>query len=220
MRSRWVHIVVAVLVLASLAALWRFTPLAEYLDRERIEGWAEAVRSTPWAPIAIVLAYTPAAFLLFPRPAITLLAVIAFGRWAGFGYAMVGILLSALAAYWAGKLLPMSAVRRYAGRHVDKMKEALQRHGVLAVFLMRVVPTAPHAVASALAGALRVRLWHFTLGTSLGMLPGVLAATVFGGELAAALEEPGKASGWLAGGALALLGVSAVAVRWWYRRHA
>ncbi len=219
MAVPWKWIVPVVVVLAGLAALWRFTPLADFLDRERVAAWADAVRRTPWAPIAIVLAYTPAAFLLFPRPVITLLAVIAFGRWLGFAYSMVGILLSGLAAYWAGQLLPMATMRRYAGRHLDAVTKALDHHGVAAVFLMRVLPTAPHVVCSALAGALRVKLWQFSVGTSLGMLPGVLAATVFGGELAAALEDPGKMSWWIAGGVVVLAVLSAVAVRVWVKRR-
>jgi uncharacterized membrane protein YdjX (TVP38/TMEM64 family) len=218
MALPWKRIALAAAILAALAALWRFTPLADLLERERIAGWAQAVRRTPWAPIAIVLAYTPAAFLMFPRPLITLLAVIAFGRWLGFAYSMVGILLSALAAYWSGQLLSMATVRRYAGRHLEPVTKALDRHGVAAVFLMRVLPTAPHVVCSALAGALRVKLWQFAVGTSLGMLPGVLAATVFGGELAAALEDPGKMSWWIAGGVVVLAVLSAVAVRIWLRR--
>lgn len=219
MAVPWKWIGLAVVIFAGLAALWRYTPLADFLDRERIASWAQAVRHTPWAPVAIVLAYTPAAFVMFPRPVITLLAVIAFGRWAGFAYAMVGILLSGLAAYWIGRLLPMATVRRYAGRHLEPATKALERHGVIAVFLMRVLPTAPHVVCSALAGALRVKVWQFSVGTSLGMLPGVLAATVFGGELAAALDDRQKMSWWIAGGVVVLAVVSAVAVRLWVKQR-
>jgi len=184
-----------------------------------VREWARLARETPWAPVALVLAYTPAAFLMFPRPLLTLVAVIAFGRWIGFACAMVGILLSAFAAFYAGRLLPPSTMRRYCGRYYEPAKQALVRHGLAAVFVMRILPTAPHAVASALAGALRVKAWHFGVGTFLGMLPGVLAATVFGGELASALEEPSKASYWLAGAALVVLAASMWWLRRWAKRH-
>jgi phospholipase D1/2 len=184
-----------------------------------VRDWARLVRETPWAPVALVLAYTPAAFLMFPRPVLTLVAVIAFGRWLGFACAMAGILLSAFAAFYAGRLLPPSTMRRYGGRYYEPAKRALERHGLAAVFVMRILPTAPHALASALAGALRVKAWHFGAGTFLGMLPGVLAATVFGGEIANALEEPSKASYWLAGAALVVLAASLWWLRRWAKRH-
>jgi len=215
----WWKLALAGLFIVALAAAWRFTPLYDYLTGERVRDWARLVRETPWAPVALILAYTPAAFLMFPRPLLTLVAVIAFGRWIGFACAMAGILLSAFAAFYAGRLLPPSTMRRYGGRYYEPAKPALERHGLVAVFVMRILPTAPHAVASALAGALRVKAWHFGVGTFLGMLPGVLAATVFGGELAGALEEPSKASYWLAGAALVVLAASMWWLRRWAKRH-
>jgi phospholipase D1/2 len=216
---RWWILVAGALILGALAAAWRLTPLSEFLTAERARDWARVVRETPWAPVALVLAYTPAAFLLFPRPVLTLVAVMAFGRILGFGYAMAGILLSALAAFYTGRLLRMETVRRLAGRHLEPATRLLQQHGILAVFALRVLPTAPHVVASALAGALRIRVWHFTIGTFLGMLPGVLAATVFGGELAAALDESASTSYWIAGGAVVVFAVSLWWLRRWLRSH-
>ena len=43
---------------------------------------------------------------MFPRPLITLFAVIAFGPWLGFVYSMTGILLAALVTYYVGVKLP------------------------------------------------------------------------------------------------------------------
>jgi uncharacterized membrane protein YdjX (TVP38/TMEM64 family) len=79
------------LLLVALALAWKFTPLADYLTRENAVAWARAARENRWAPIAVILAYTPAALLLFPRPFLTLLTIIAFGRWLGFAYSAAGI---------------------------------------------------------------------------------------------------------------------------------
>ena len=86
-------------VLMLLSAAWHWTPLAEYVTRENIGAWARAVGATPWAPVAVVLSYTPASFLLFPRPALTLLTIIAFGAGLGFLYSALGILIAALITY-------------------------------------------------------------------------------------------------------------------------
>jgi len=52
-------------------------------------------------------------------------------------------------------------------------------------------------------GALRIKLWQYEAGTAMGMAPGVLATTVFGGQVARALEDASKINYWVA--ALAVL---------------
>jgi uncharacterized membrane protein YdjX (TVP38/TMEM64 family) len=167
----------------------------------------------PWAPLIVVAIYTPSAFLMFPRPLLTLLTVIAFGPWLGFVYGMAGILLSALATYYAGVLLPPRWVERAAGRNFKPVADSLRRHGVLAVTAVRLVPVAPFAVEGAIAGGLRINLWHYELGTFLGMLPGVLATTVFGDQLAAWLEDPEKISLWVIAGVVVFLAATALFAR-------
>jgi uncharacterized membrane protein YdjX (TVP38/TMEM64 family) len=61
---------------------------------------------------------------------------------------------------------------------------------------------APFPVVNLAMGALRVPLRHFVLGTFIGVLPGMLAATVLSDQLASALEEPASVNAWYVAGAL------------------
>ena len=65
-------------LVAGLAAAWRYTPLAHFVAPERIIDWAHAIGETRWAPLAVMAAYTPAAFVMFPRPLITLFTSVPF----------------------------------------------------------------------------------------------------------------------------------------------
>jgi phospholipase D1/2 len=198
-----------------LSALWKFTPLADLVTADRVIGLAHAFASQPWAPLAVLLAYTPACLVLFPRPLITLFAVIAFGLAPGLAYALIGIQIAALATYFMGRQMNRARVRRFAGPKLNRVSEMLRTRGLLAVTLMRLVPVAPFAVGSIVAGAIRVKVWQYVLGTALGMLPGTLAMTVFGNQLAEGLRDPGNINYWVVGGvALALLAVSACAARY------
>jgi uncharacterized membrane protein YdjX (TVP38/TMEM64 family) len=205
-----------VLACAALAAAWRYTPLSELITAERIIGWARAVRETKWAPVVVILIYTPAAFLMFPRPLLTLLTVIAFGPWLGFAYGMTGILVSALATYCAGRLLSRETVKRLAGEMLDHMSKRLRSHGLAAVTAVRIVPAAPFTIEGIVAGALRIKLWHYMLGTFLGMLPGVLATSVFGDQIATALEDPSKINWWIVAGVVLAFAVFTYFVRRWF----
>jgi Phosphatidylserine/phosphatidylglycerophosphate/cardiolipin synthases and related enzymes len=213
-RPQWSKLVVLAGVIAALTALWKLTPLAELLEPERVVGWARQFGAKWWAPLVTILAYTPAAAVMFPRPLITLFAVVAFGPWLGFLYAMLGIELAAWLTFAAGKRLDRAAVRRVAGAKLNEIIQVMRRRGLPAITALRLVPLAPFAVEGVVAGAIRVKPWHFLLGTALGMLPGTLTSTVFGDQLQAALEDPSKVNYWLIGAVIVLLGVAT----WWVRR--
>lgn len=169
--------------------------------------------------MVLVLAYTPAAFILFPRPLLTLTGVIAFGARLGFVYAMAGILGATLATYYAGRLLSYATVRRLAGDKLDAATITVKKHTLLAVFAASLVPTPPFVVQGIMAGAMRIKVFPYTAGTLLGMLPGVLTATLFGGQIATALEDPSEISLWLIAAAVVLLVATYLAGRWFARQE-
>jgi phospholipase D1/2 len=218
-QPAWGKIVLVGLACAALAAAWRYTPLSEFITAQQVMAWARAVREVKWAPIAVIALYTPAAFVLFPRPVLTLLTVIAFGPWLGFAYGMAGILVAALATYYAGRILHRDTVRRLAGERLNEMSKKLRSHGLAAVTAVRLVPAAPFAIEGVIAGALRLKLWHYTLGTFLGMLPGVLATSVFGGQIAAALEDPSQINWWILAGVVLAFVVFTYLVRRWFSKE-
>lgn len=215
----WGRILFGVLMLAALTAAWHFTPLSEFITPRRVAGWARALREVWWAPLVAVFAYTPAAFVMFPRPLLTLFTVIAFGAWLGFSYTMAGILGAALATYYAGRTLPRKTLRYLAGEKLDAMTKVLRRHPFLAVLAARNVPLAPFGVEGMVAGAARISVVHYAAGTLVGMAPGVLATTVFGAQLAAALEDPSKINYWVVAGVLLVFGVLIFFVRRWFSKQ-
>ena len=157
---------------------------------------------------------------MFPRWLITMTAVIAFGPWEGFTYGMSGLVLAALASYFPGRLVATDTVRRLAGPRMQRIANVVKRRGLLAVTIIRLVPVAPFPVVNMVMGALRIRLRHFVLGTMLGMLPRMLAATVLSDQLAAALEDPTTVNWWLiAGAVLLLLTLAYFGQRWLRRSH-
>lgn len=214
-RRRWSTLLIAIAVLAGLAALWRYTPLAQFATAERVVSLAENFSGLWWAPLLVVAAYTPACLILFPRPLITLFAIIAFGPLVAAGYALAGILLAAAATYWMGTWLNPAMVRRISGEKLNHISEILRERGLLAVTALRLVPIAPFSVEGVVAGAIRIKLWHFMGGTFLGTLPGTFATTVFGLQISAGLRNAGAINYWIIGGVVLLLAVGSLLVKRW-----
>jgi phosphatidylserine/phosphatidylglycerophosphate/cardiolipin synthase-like enzyme len=215
----WGKLAAIGVVVAALTAAWRFTPLAGLITAENVIGWAKEFGTRPWAPFAVMLAFTPACFIMFPRPLITLAAVIAFGPWLGFTYSLAGIVFSSVVTFYIGKRMRRDTVRRLAGPRLDEMVEVLKRHGLLAMTLLRLVPIAPFFVEGVVAGAVGIRLWHLAAGTALGLLPGTLTTTVFGDQIETALSG-GEINWWIVGGAVAILATGIVLVKRWFSKMA
>jgi phosphatidylserine/phosphatidylglycerophosphate/cardiolipin synthase-like enzyme/uncharacterized membrane protein YdjX (TVP38/TMEM64 family) len=215
----WGKALIGAMAIGGLVAVWHYTPLATVASPDRIIEWAEDFGSRPWTPFAVIAAYTPASFVMFPRPLITLAAVVAFGPWLGVGYASAGILLAAAANYLVGRRMQRATVRRIAGERLNRVSEVLRRRGLVAMTVVRLVPIAPFPVVGLVAGAIRVRFRDYLVGTLLGMLPGAVATTVFGDQLTEALHDPSRINYWLIAGVIAAFAAGIVAVRRWFRRE-
>jgi uncharacterized membrane protein YdjX (TVP38/TMEM64 family) len=215
----WGKLGLIALAIVALTLAWRHTSVAAIVTAERAIDWARAAGDVWWAPLVTIAAYTPAAFVMFPRPLITLFAVIAFGPWLGFATSMTGIVGAALSTYYAGRVVPRNTVRHLAGEKLDKMSEVLRRRGLLAIFAVRIIPVAPFFVEGMVAGAVRIKLWHYIVGTILGMAPGTLTTTVFGDQLATALEDPSRINYWLVAAVGALFAIVIYIVRRWFLKE-
>lgn len=217
---RGVLIVAAVLLgSVALTAAWRYTPLADHVNPARAAAWAREFGHRPWAPLLVLFAYTPGCWVLFPRPLITLFAVLAFGPLLGFAYSLAGLLIAALFTYGAGYALSPRRVVPLMGPRLRGIVEVLRRRGLIAMTAMRLVPLAPFAVEGLAAGALHIRLWHFVVGSALGLAPGTLAATVFADQVQAILDPEAGANWPLIVGLAALLAGGAWTVRRWFVRQ-
>jgi uncharacterized membrane protein YdjX (TVP38/TMEM64 family) len=191
--------------------------MAELVSAERVIAWGEDFAGRPWAPFALVAAYTPASFVMFPRPLITLAAVVAFGPWLGVAYAITGILLAAIANYLVGRLMSRARVRRIAGERLNRISEVLRRRGLVAMTAVRLVPIAPFAVVGLVAGAIRVKFSHYVLGTLFGMLPGAIVTVIFGDQLQLALRDASRINYWVIAGVVIVFAAGIYAVRRWFK---
>jgi uncharacterized membrane protein YdjX (TVP38/TMEM64 family) len=60
-------------------------------------------------------------------------------------------------------------------------------------------------VQNIIAGALRIRVWQFALGTLLSCLPGIIAWTIFGSQINRLLRGTGELSWWAVGAGIVAL---------------
>jgi uncharacterized membrane protein YdjX (TVP38/TMEM64 family) len=101
-------------------------------------------------------------------------------------------------------------VRELAGRRLNDLSRRLGERGLLAIIFVRVVPVGPFSIVNVVAGASHIRWRDFLLGTLIGLLPGVTAASIFVDRVAAAIREPGAGTFVL----VAAAGAALIALVW------
>ncbi|SDH46193.1 VTT domain-containing protein [Roseospirillum parvum] len=144
----------------------------------------------PLSPLLVLAVFTGLGMVGFPVTVLITATAAAFGPWSGLAYASLGALLSAGLAFGLGQLVGRDLIDRLGQGRVQRINHTLGRHGLMAMVGLRLVPVAPFTVINLAAGASRIRLSDFLVGTGLGMAPGLIALSVLGGSLMEVIRQP------------------------------
>jgi uncharacterized membrane protein YdjX (TVP38/TMEM64 family) len=216
-HRRLTTLAVLLAALVCLAMAWKWTPLREWLDIERVVSTMQATGSR-FGLLAAILAFAAACMAVVPLTFLTLVTIVAFGPVDGFICTLAGASVGGAASYWMGRLLGREVVERLAGDRVNLLSRRLAGRGLLAVAAIRLVPVAPFAVVNLIAGASHINFRDFILGNALGMTPGALAMVIFLDQIIMALKTPGTSSIALVAITLALIAAGGWGLRRWIRR--
>jgi phospholipase D1/2 len=177
-------------LLMVLAGLWKWSPLRDWIDLQTLLTWSGSFRENPMALPIVILIYVVGGIVMFPVLLLIFMTVFTFEPLAGILYSLAGCLSSAIAGYGAGNVIGFDLVRRLARGHLNQLSRRLARHGLDAIIFFRLVPILPFTVVNLIAGASRLRLRDYILGTVIGMVPGILFITLFQTSLARAISNP------------------------------
>ncbi len=152
--------------------------------------FAQENRYSPIGLVTVVSGYVIAGLLFVPLNLVIALTAMAFGPLAGFGYALAGSVLAALAGFGLGRLMGRDLIKRVGGRRVATINRRLSKRGYLTVCVVRMLPIAPFTVVNLAAGTSGLRWRDYALGSTLGMLPGIALMTAVGDRLGAWIRRP------------------------------
>lgn len=215
-RRRRIWLAVAILVLLfGLAAAWKWTPLADQISLRRVTGWAVSLRSHPARTPIILAAYLIGSLLMVPITVLIAATALAFGPILGSAYALAGCFLGAGVTYAVGYFLGKDFVRQITGPKWARVERKIGQSGIIAVTTLRLLPVAPFTVVNIISGAFQIPVWHYAVGSLLGMVPGIIVTNLFARQLVDAVRNPGVGSFTL----LAALIIASVLGTLWLRRR-
>jgi phospholipase D1/2 len=190
LRSGLIGLGVTLLALLAFAIFWREGPGDVLAEAGRLN--AAGLAPSWWGGVALMLGgYLLAGVVMFPVLILILATGLVYGPFIGLCIAATGSFGSALLGYGIGRLVGRKRLRRLTRGRIEHIGQALGRHGALSVMLIRLIPVAPFGLVNLAAGANGVRLRAYMLGTLSGLAPGIIALTLFSGQLRTVLENPG-----------------------------
>jgi phosphatidylserine/phosphatidylglycerophosphate/cardiolipin synthase-like enzyme/uncharacterized membrane protein YdjX (TVP38/TMEM64 family) len=182
-------ILLALCGFVALALAWSLTPLSQWADPAFWEDWLQSV-SGLWAGAAVLGLFILAGLVVFPVTVMIAATAAIFGFWPGFLYAGGGALASAMVTYGIGRWLGPKGLRQFFGPRVNFLSRSFSRGGIPAVTLVRIVPVAPFSLINLAAGALRIPVTDYAIGTMIGLAPGVGLMSLLGHNLTELLQRP------------------------------
>lgn len=202
----WTIVAVAAL-LALLALAWQRGWLTRLADHDELVHWMR--RDGSAGPlICIGIQFMQVVIFAIPGEITQVAAGYVFGPWWGFLYSIVGILLGSAFDFGFARAVGRPVMRRILGeRRLSEIDSRLRsRKGLLAVFVLFLVPGAPKDAMSYGAGLTALRLPVFLSLSVPARMPALLLSTIFGaeaydGDYATMLVIAAVAALWIAGAA-------------------
>lgn len=176
---------------------WRDPAWRLMMSPVMLAEFGRKILDLPLGPVLVVCSYVVAVSLGMPVLGLITLGVLIFGPWPGMAYALAGMVAGAVVTYGIGRLTGAQVLDRLLKGRLKLMSTHLHSRGLWAIVLLRALPVAPFIVVNLGAGAIRVRLRDYVLGTALGLLPGTVLISLFMRQMHQAMKAATPAA-WLA----------------------
>lgn len=176
--------IVLILVLAAAFALFRFTPLKQYVQKEALLNLLSALKGEWWGPILYILIYGVGCVLALPGSLLTLAGGAIFGTFLGTLYNIAASNLGASLAFFMARFLGRDFVAGLLkGGKLASFDDKVGESGFKVIFRLRLIPIVPFNGLNFGAGFSKIKYRDYLAGSVLGMLPGTFIYTYFADAL-------------------------------------
>lgn len=169
------------------------------------------------AAVALLLLYAvKSATIVFPLILLQIAVGHLFSKWVALGINFTGILIILTIPYWIGRAAGINMIQKLIQNYpkVGKLIGRQQNSSFFLCFFLRVISCLPGDVVTMYFGATKTPFWQNLLGGTLGILPGMILATMMGNNI----RDPKSPAFWLSLILMAALSVSSFLLYYLYRR--
>ncbi len=182
-RGAVIKFAVLIAFLAVAFALFRWTPLNEFLTKDKMVALMMDLRSAWWAPVALLALYLVVSPTGLPVSPLIFAGGVVFGVKLGWLYNLLGTMIGATASFLLARALGYDLVSHVVpATLLQRAETILEKHGFWTIVRVRFLPI-PFAVINYGAALAGVRFPQFLVATAIGLVPSMLIYTYFGHAL-------------------------------------
>jgi uncharacterized membrane protein YdjX (TVP38/TMEM64 family) len=155
-------------------AIWQARTAGDGFDPMALLETLRGTAAHPLAPLAVIPAFVAGSLVVAPVTGMIALCALLFGPWVASASAIAGTLTATVVNHAIGRRLGNAVEGRVPRAVTVRMKALGRSSDPWSLAGLRLIPIAPFTVINLLAGASRVKLRDFLLGTLIGMGPGTV----------------------------------------------
>lgn len=173
-----------------ITLIYLFGPLS-HNPREMIHAVTRLSDNSFLSVLIFVVFIVIGSLALIPINILLVAAALIFPGWKGFFCGLCGAILTTLVEYALGRyMVSPEFIEKKCGDRVRFIREKFAANGLLAMTFLSLVPVSPHIVNNLVAGVCRIKIIDLLIGTSIGIIPGLLVINIFGRSLRKFIAEP------------------------------
>ena len=181
---------IKILILASIAVviflIFRFTPLS-IADFTPTNVKNFILSFGIWAPIVFIAIYAlRGAVLLIPVGIMSFAGGLAFGKWLGTIYILIGATLGASLSFLIARYFGRQFIESFKWLHKGKIKQfddGVEKNGFRMMLFMRLIPLFQYDAVNFGSGLSKMKFRDFFIGSFIGMAPGGFINATLGSSL-------------------------------------
>ncbi len=213
----WGFLALLVLLAGGLA-IWQARTAGDGFDPLALLATLRESAAHPLAPLAVVPAFIAGSLVVAPVTGMIALCALLFGPWVASASAIAGTLTATVVNHAIGQHLGKAVEGRVPRAVTVRMKALGRSSDAWSLAGLRLIPIAPFTVINLLAGASRVKLKDFLLGTVIGMGPGTVLICFSVDRARAALAGEPVFEPWVLA-VIAAAGIALIGLRVLQRRR-
>jgi len=179
-QKNWMKLGILLLLILGIYLLYRYTPLAGFLQPSNLRSWIEGFGI--FGPVIYGLLYVMLTVVLFPASVLTIMGGVIFGTLLGMFYTIIAATLAATVAFYIAKYFGRGVVERFLKGKLKTLDKKLEKGGFYTMVILRLLYI-PYIPLSYAAGFSKMRARDFVLATFLTNIPGSFAFSYLGGSL-------------------------------------
>jgi len=185
-RKPWPKLLILVGFALGIFLVLRFTPLSlSAFNPTNIKNFI--LQFGIWAPIVFITIYAlRGAVLVIPVGVMSLAGGLAFGKWLGTVYILVGATMGASLSFVIARYFGRKFIESFSWLHKGRIKafdDGIEKNGFRMMLFMRLIPLFQYDAVNFGAGLSKIKFRDYVLASFIGMAPGGFINAVLGSSL-------------------------------------